>query len=219
MERCSFMKIKQVEELVGVTSKNIRFYEDQGLITPGRAENGYREYGLEDVDVLKKIKMLRKLGVSIEEMKAILSGSEPLTECLEKTVDTMSAQQKNLSYRIALANQLMEARATIDTLDTDALLDEMDKMEKEGVIFMDVKKEDIHRKKKAGALVGGIGMLLFMTGLIVLMVWAKIADNMPWGVFFTAVGVFVAIMVAIGVALFSRLKEIDGGEEDEALKY
>ena len=84
---------------------------------------------------------------------------------------------------------------------------------------MDVKKEDIHRKKKAGALVGGIGMLLFMTGLIVLMVWAKIADNMPWGVFFTAVGVFVAIMVAIGVALFSRLKEIDGGEEDEALKY
>ena len=38
------MKIKQAEELVGITSKNIRFYEEQGLLFPKRAENGYREY-------------------------------------------------------------------------------------------------------------------------------------------------------------------------------
>lgn len=30
------MKINQVAELAGITSKNIRFYEDQGLITPDR---------------------------------------------------------------------------------------------------------------------------------------------------------------------------------------
>ena len=34
------MKIKQVEELVGITRKNIRFYEDQGLLNVERAENG-----------------------------------------------------------------------------------------------------------------------------------------------------------------------------------
>ena len=49
------MKIKQVEELVGITSKNIRFYEDQGLLTPERADNGYREYHQSDVVVLKQI--------------------------------------------------------------------------------------------------------------------------------------------------------------------
>ena len=38
------MKIKQVEELVGITRKNIRFYEEQGLLNVERAENGYREY-------------------------------------------------------------------------------------------------------------------------------------------------------------------------------
>ena len=43
------MKIQQVEELVGISKKNIRFYEEQGLLSPGRAENGYREYGREDV--------------------------------------------------------------------------------------------------------------------------------------------------------------------------
>ena len=43
------MKIKQVEELVGITKKNIRFYEDQGLLNVERAENGYREYHREDI--------------------------------------------------------------------------------------------------------------------------------------------------------------------------
>ena len=38
------MKIKQVEELVGITRKNIRFYEEQGLLNVERAENGYRRY-------------------------------------------------------------------------------------------------------------------------------------------------------------------------------
>ena len=53
------MKIKQVEELVGITSKNIRFYESQGLLTPERADNGYREYHQDNIEVLKKIKLLR----------------------------------------------------------------------------------------------------------------------------------------------------------------
>ncbi len=48
------MKIKQVEELVGITSKNIRFYEERGLLTPERAENGYREYHEENIKTLKK---------------------------------------------------------------------------------------------------------------------------------------------------------------------
>lgn len=55
------MKIKQVEELVGITKKNIRFYEDQGLLEVKRADNGYREYGLEDVKRLQEIRLLRKL--------------------------------------------------------------------------------------------------------------------------------------------------------------
>ena len=36
------MKIKQVEELVDITGKNIRFYESKELLNPGSADNGYR---------------------------------------------------------------------------------------------------------------------------------------------------------------------------------
>ena len=56
------MKIKQVEELVGISSKNIRFYEEQGLLTPSRAENGYREYHEAEINRLKQIKFLRNTG-------------------------------------------------------------------------------------------------------------------------------------------------------------
>ena len=54
------MKIKQVEELVGITKKNIRFYEEQGLLQIERAENGYREYHQKDVIRLQEIKLLRR---------------------------------------------------------------------------------------------------------------------------------------------------------------
>lgn len=69
------MKIKQVEELVGITKKNIRFYEEQGLLQIERAENGYREYHQKDVIRLQEIKLLRKIDISIEEMRAQVTGS------------------------------------------------------------------------------------------------------------------------------------------------
>ena len=45
------MQIKHVEELVGITRKNIRFYEEQGLLKPHRADNGYREYHEEEINM------------------------------------------------------------------------------------------------------------------------------------------------------------------------
>ena len=50
------MRINEVERRVGVTKKNIRFYEEEGLLKPGRnAENGYREYGEADVHRLPDV--------------------------------------------------------------------------------------------------------------------------------------------------------------------
>ena len=78
------MKIKQVEELVGITRKNIRFYEEQGLLNVERAENGYREYHQEDVIRLQEIKLFRKMDISIEEMKSLFEKKKSLQICLEQ---------------------------------------------------------------------------------------------------------------------------------------
>ena len=61
------MFIKEVETLVGLTSKNIRYYEDVGLIKPNRNnENSYRIYSNDDLKKLKIIKFLRELNVPIQ---------------------------------------------------------------------------------------------------------------------------------------------------------
>ena len=68
---------------MGITKKNIRFYEDQGLLKPHRnSQNGYREYGPREVEQLKQIKLLRKLGVPIEEIRQMQSGAHTVgTAC------------------------------------------------------------------------------------------------------------------------------------------
>ena len=78
------MKIKQVEELVGITRKNIRFYEEQGLLNVERAENGYREYHTADIARLQEIKLFRKMDISIEEMRALFEKRKSLQFCLEQ---------------------------------------------------------------------------------------------------------------------------------------
>ena len=87
------MKINQVEELTGITKKNIRFYEEQKLISPQRnPANGYREYSMEDVKQLSRIKLLRKLGIPIESIRKMESGEMKLDDCMIKRVHELKAR-------------------------------------------------------------------------------------------------------------------------------
>ena len=63
------MTIKEMEARTGLTRANIRFYEAEGLITPERRPNGYRDYSEEDLAVLQRVKLLRSLHMSLEEIK------------------------------------------------------------------------------------------------------------------------------------------------------
>ena len=75
------MKINEVEQLVGITKRNIRFYEKEGLLSPSRnSDNGYREYGEAEVETLKQIKLLRKLDVPMEEIRRMQQGALTLTD-------------------------------------------------------------------------------------------------------------------------------------------
>ena len=94
------MKINQAAELAGITSKNIRFYEDQGLITPARdAGNGYRDYSMEDVEQLYRIKLLRMLGISCENIRRLQSGELDFDKCLDDRVTELEKTGSNIETR------------------------------------------------------------------------------------------------------------------------
>lgn len=70
------MKRSEVEKITGLTRKAILYYEDKGLINPHKGENNYRNYSQEDLDRLLQISIYRKLGLSISEIKNILTTNE-----------------------------------------------------------------------------------------------------------------------------------------------
>ncbi|OOF22173.1 Cu(I)-responsive transcriptional regulator [Salinivibrio proteolyticus] len=68
------MKIQQVAEKTGLTTKTIRFYEQKGLITPPhRADNGYRDYRAQHVSELQMIRRARLVGFTLEESADLLA--------------------------------------------------------------------------------------------------------------------------------------------------
>ena len=78
------MTIKDMERQVGVTKANIRFYEKEGLLSPARGENNYREYTEEDREVLEKIKYLRMLGVTVSDIRQFQQGKRSLSQLLKE---------------------------------------------------------------------------------------------------------------------------------------
>ena len=107
------MKINQVEQLVGITKGNIRFYEKEGLLTPGRNnDNGYRDYSDADVVWLKKIKLLRMLDVPIEEIRLLKSGSLTLEDAMGRHIIQLQRRQANLAAARAYAPRSGTAAAS-----------------------------------------------------------------------------------------------------------
>ena len=214
------MKIKQVEELVGISSKNIRFYEDQGLLTPNRAENGYREYHEPEITRLKQIKFLRKLGVPISQIQELLNRSLSLDSCLRSHLLELDRQEQDLNHTRGITLGALNQHAEdLDHLNIDDCLDAIERSEKEGARFMDLDKTDVHRKKVRGAVLGAGIMIVIMGLLIWLILWANHQDPLP-GLLLAIVLFFPGvIMICIIAVLIQRLKEIKGGEEDDAAQY
>lgn len=70
------MNIGQASNKTRLSVKTIRYYEDIQLVTPPRADNGYRDYGDADVHRLAFVQRSRSLGFTIDECRSLLSSYE-----------------------------------------------------------------------------------------------------------------------------------------------
>lgn len=216
------MKINEVERLVGVTKGNIRFYEKEGLLAPGRnSENGYRDYSEADVDWLKKIKLLRMLDVPIEEILRLKSGELTLEDAMGRHTIQLQRRQANLEAMSDLCSQLRERHARLDSLDVDEVLSHMEKQEQEGTKFMNVKRNDKARRYISPVVGAGL-IIALMAWIIGLVVWGfSIApeEAPPIGALALLIGIPLVVIIGVLAALYQRFREIGKGELDEASKY
>ncbi|KAB3528839.1 MerR family transcriptional regulator [Alkaliphilus serpentinus] len=116
------MTIKEVEMLSGMERGNIRFYEREGLITPKRMDNGYRDYSQNDLQILLRIKLLRSLHISLEEIKALKEGSKDLLDTLSKQIVKLDQEKKDASYAQDVCRAMQGEWVTFADLDAKKYL-------------------------------------------------------------------------------------------------
>lgn len=143
------MKIGEVENLTGITKKNIRFYEKVGLLNPSRNdENKYRDYSEGDVKTLKEIKLLRKLGISIEDISLIQKGTLSLESCMGKYVSDMSSKIKEMEQAIEICEEIKVKEKSLNKLNADDYLLKLNNLEARGVKFMNIANDFLTKVKE-----------------------------------------------------------------------
>ena len=70
------MRMQEICRACGVTRKALDYYEAKGLIAPSRTENGYRNFTAADAARLDEIGVLRRCGLSVEEVRRVLTGGD-----------------------------------------------------------------------------------------------------------------------------------------------
>jgi DNA-binding transcriptional MerR regulator len=122
--RCC-MRIGELAEQAGTSTRTLRYYEQHGLLAARRTANGYRDYDDVDLRLVREIRSLLDLGFNLEEtrpfVECLRSGRETGAECPASIevlgrklsdLDTCIARLRNARRRVS--NELAVASGRPD---------------------------------------------------------------------------------------------------------
>lgn len=97
------MLIGELAHRTGVSTRLLRYYEEQGLLHPHRDPNGYRSYPESAVAAVAKIRELLAAGLTTEDIGQLMPCAEPggPVQACEMSVRIMSERTAELDRRIA----------------------------------------------------------------------------------------------------------------------
>ncbi|ONK13034.1 MerR family transcriptional regulator [Streptomyces sp. MP131-18] len=97
------MLIGELSRQTGVHTHQLRYYETQGLLEPGRGANGYREYTDDAVVTVSQIRKLLHAGLSTQDIGFLLpcaTGAVPDLEPCPELLDALRARLRDLDDHI-----------------------------------------------------------------------------------------------------------------------
>ena len=217
------MKINEVEAAVGVTKKNIRFYEEEGLICPQREPgNGYRSYSAADVERLRRIKLLRKLDVPLAEIRQMLEGECTLADGMTRQLERLRTRRTDLDEAVNFCTLLQKEPVSLNELDVEQTLTRLAAKEEQGVTFVNIEQVDRKTERIKGALVGAglfTAVMLLTMGITAWAITIEPQAMPPWPLLVVLFGIPAACIAGTLKVLVDRLKEIRKGEEDAYRNY
>ncbi len=96
-----YYKIGEISKLYQIGPDSLRYYEELGILTPKRAENGYRMYGLHDLWRLNVIRDLRRLDFSMEQI-----GEYMKNRSVDTTKELLKKEISLIEEKISLLENL-----------------------------------------------------------------------------------------------------------------
>lgn len=224
------MRIQDLELLIGMDRATIRFYEKEGLISPIREENGYRCYSNEDLQLLQKVKLLRKLGVSLQKIKALQQGSEDFSDVLQQQIELL---ENKISEDTAAKNVCMEMqrnRADYYTLDSCRYLEMLEKPRSNQSEFQESIVREHHPWRRYFARMLDYGLVLAVIEFVVVVVLGVRPYNtglqmlLKYGSYLLAVPCLALFISKWGTTpgkwvMGIRLESYDGGKLDFATAF
>lgn len=120
------MRVGELARRTGTTVRALRYYESAGLVVPRRQSNGYRDYPPIAVDLVRQIRELTALGLSVEETRPFVESLAEGREAdvcaaavatyrsaingLQERIGRLTAQRDNLHERLEAAVERLPGR-------------------------------------------------------------------------------------------------------------
>lgn len=135
------MTIKEVENELGIPRATVRFYEKNGLLNPRRDENSYRAYSEEDVAELRRIIILRKLGISVGEIADLQKGNIDLAAALSENLEKLNEQLKEVTGAINMCKKLQCEGTSMAQLSEVKYWEDVEQEEEKGNLFINIAED------------------------------------------------------------------------------
>jgi MerR family transcriptional regulator, Zn(II)-responsive regulator of zntA len=116
------MRIGELAEAAGTTTKTLRFYEESGLLPPtDRAANGYRDYGPEALSRLDFIHRGRVAGLTLAQIREVIdireTGDAPCHHVHQLLTERLADIDRQIADLQALRATLSRQREQTETAD------------------------------------------------------------------------------------------------------
>lgn len=103
--------IKKASEISGVSVRTLRHYDDIGLLSPKKQENGYRYYSEEDMSKLQTILFYKYLGFSLKQIEELLAQEDKeILYHLRKQLSLMNKEKEKILTLIGTLERTIESR-------------------------------------------------------------------------------------------------------------
>ncbi|MDE6141065.1 MAG: hypothetical protein K2G03_00535, partial [Bacilli bacterium] len=159
------------------------------------------------------------LNVSIREIKLLDEGSLTLEHVLYDRIKQIMEEEKKYQKVKQMCKEIIDSKKNYESIDITNYFQSMNALNKEGFTMRDIKSNKA--KKIIGAILSSVFFSLFFVFIEYMFIYIQTTETtkMPWFIFIFVVSLFAIPIIGILGNLIARIKEINGGEEDEASKY